>query len=208
MTRVKICGLTIYADALAAANLGADALGFVFAPRSRRRADPETVAAFASGLPPFVTLVGVFQDQPLSEVREIMKGCGLHVAQLHGLESPSYLLELGLPSFKAFSVKREEDIAGIALYPGAGGYLLDSGAGGSGLPFDWTLAAAARKFGRIVVAGGLTPGNVGEAIKTARPWGVDTAGGVEVSPGVKDHRRIAEFMKAVRDADRALEEAG
>lgn len=201
MTRVKICGLTNLADALGAAEAGADALGFVFAERSRRRADPETVASFSRKLPPLVTLVGVFQDQPISYVREVMSKCGLHVAQLHGNESARYIEELGYPVLKAISISTAADLERLKGFPEAGGFLLDSGAGGTGVAFDWTLAAQAKKYGRIVLAGGLTPENVAEAVLRVRPWAVDTAGGVEASPGIKDMDKVIRFIHGAKTAE-------
>lgn len=207
MTRVKICGLTRKEDALAAADLGADALGFVFAPTSKRRADPEGVSAIVAALPPFVTAVGVFQNQPLEEVRGIMAHCGLALAQLHGAEDKDYIAALGLPVLKALSMAGEDDLRKLDLYPSLSTVLLDSSSGGSGMTFDWSLArlAAARK--RIILAGGLNPDNVGEAVVSARPWGVDVAGGVEASPGVKDLAKLKRFFESVRAADARLERA-
>lgn len=205
MTRVKICGLTNLTDALAAAKLGADAVGFVFAPRSKRRADPEAVAAISAALPPFVTSVGVFQDQPLEEVRAIMARCRLHVAQLHGIEDVCYMRELGHPVLKALSLSGAEDLTKLNLYPNEATVLLDSSMGGSGMTFDWNIAKVAGERKRIILAGGLDPANVGEAIIQSRPWGVDVAGGVEASPGVKDHNKLMLFFESVRSADGRLE---
>lgn len=201
MTRVKICGLTNFKDALGAAEAGADALGFVFAERSRRRADVEAVASFAGDLPPLITLVGVFQDQPLSYVREIMGKCGLHVAQLHGNENARYLAELGHATLKAVSLSCDSDLEKLKGFPLARAFLLDSGSGGSGQTFDWALAAKAKTFGRVVLAGGLTPENVAEAVCRVRPWAVDTAGGVEASPGIKDMDKVMRFIHAAKTAE-------
>lgn len=204
MTKVKICGLTRRDDALWAAEWGADALGFVFAPRSKRRATPETVASFVGEIPPFVTLVGVFQDQPLSEVKRVMADCRLHVAQLHGAEAERYLAELALPALKAVGVSSAADVERLAEFPSSTAFLLDGGTGGTGRPFDWALARAAQRFGRIVLAGGLTPANVAEAIRSVHPWAVDTASGVETSPGVKSAKKMREFIRRVRETDREL----
>lgn len=208
MTRVKICGLTRRDDALAAAEWGADALGFVFAERSKRRADPDAVARIVEEVPPFVTLVGVFQDQPLSEVRRIMAVTGLHVAQLHGRESPEFLDGLGCPVLKAVSIGSEADLEILKHYPRRTSFLLDSGPGGSGRTFDWAWARMAMRHWRIVLAGGLTPENVAEAVRAVHPWAVDTASGVESAPGVKDARRMHEFIRNVREVDRTLERSG
>ncbi len=204
MTRIKICGLTNRDDALGAAEWGADALGFVFAQGSKRRADPEVVEGFTGELPPFVTLVGVFQDQPLSEVMEIMDRCRLHVAQLHGLEDERYIAELKRPVLKVLSMDSRGDLVKFERFANLHSFLLDSGKGGTGQTFDWSLALAAMKYGRIVLAGGLTPDNVTEAIRCVRPWGVDTASGVEKAPGIKDPERVREFIHRVRGADSAL----
>ena len=204
-TRVKICGLTRREDALLAADLGADALGFVFAPRSRRRASPESVARIAEELPPFVTLVGVFLDQPEAEVRETVSTCRLSVAQLHGSKDPDYVRRLGLRVLKAVSLVHREDLDQLARYPGLSAFLLDSVAngerGGTGKAFDWGWAADARRFGRIVLAGGLHPGNVADAMRTARPWAVDVCSGTESSPGIKDPGKLRDFICRVRETD-------
>ena len=178
--------------------------GFVFANRSRRRTEVEVVAAAAREVPPFVTLVGVFQDQPISEVREIMAACGLHVAQLHGHESPDYIEKLGLPCLKAISLGVHGDLEKMARYPQERSFLLDSASGGSGEPFDHSLALSAMRYGRVILAGGLDPDNVGEAIMRVRPWGVDTASGVESAPGVKDALKIKLFIQKVREVDDSL----
>jgi phosphoribosylanthranilate isomerase len=204
MTRIKICGLTRKEDALGAAEWGADALGFVFAPRSKRRADPETVAQFIGEVPPFVTLVGVFQDQPLSEVARIMRECRLHVAQLHGLEDERFIEELGMPVLKAVGLSAASDVEKLGNFPGHGSFLLDSAKGGSGKGFERSWALEAMRYGRIVLAGGLTPVNVAEAIRAVRPWGVDTASGVESAPGIKDSEKVRSFIGRVRDADSEL----
>ncbi|MBI5016556.1 MAG: phosphoribosylanthranilate isomerase [Deltaproteobacteria bacterium] len=200
-TRVKVCGLTRRDDALAAADLGADALGFVFAPKSRRRADPEVVARVAEEVPPFVTLVGVFQDQSLDEVRSLVNRCRLHLAQLHGREDLAYARALGCRVLKAVSLEGPEDVASLAAFPGLSGYLLDSGSGGTGRAFDWSWAVEARRFGRIVLAGGLHPGNAAAAVRAVRPWAIDAASGTEAAPGVKDLAKIAALLRAVRRAD-------
>jgi phosphoribosylanthranilate isomerase len=220
--RVKVCGLTSRDDALYAVEYGADALGFVFAPHSRRRADPEVVAGIVAELPPEVTAIGVFQDQPVATVRECMLGCGLHVAQLHGDEDLAYLRALAAPLLKAVGVATRVDLARLDDFPGLTTFLLDAvvasspagrsppgsygrPAGGTGRTFDWCLAAAARERARIVLAGGLTPENVAEGVRVARPWGVDAATGTERGPGRKDLRSLRRF---IREAHRAAVEAG
>ncbi|NOY43944.1 MAG: phosphoribosylanthranilate isomerase [Deltaproteobacteria bacterium] len=200
-TRVKVCGLTRRDDALLAADLGADALGFVFAPGTKRPVDPEVVARVVEELPPFVAAVGVFRNQPVNEVRRLVRGCGLHLAQLHGDEDPAYIRALGLPVLKAVGIVGPADLDRLGRYPGLTAFLLDAPGGGTGRTIDWGLAREARRYGRIVLAGGLTPENVAEAIRTVRPWAVDAASGTEARPGVKDPDRLRRFLEAVRAAD-------
>ncbi len=199
MLFVKICGITSLADALAAVNAGADGLGFVFAEKSKRRADPATLGRIGEKLPPSVKLFGVFQNQPPEYVNGVMRECGLNVAQLHGGEDAEYFGEIDFPVLKAFGVKSREDLRQIERFA-LPEFLLDSGSGGSGEVFDWNLALEAKKYGKVILAGGLTPENVGEAVRKVRPFGVDTAGGVEKSPGVKDHLKVAEFISAAKGA--------
>jgi phosphoribosylanthranilate isomerase len=209
MIRVKICGLTRRDDALGAADAGADALGFVFAPGSRRPADPEVVARLAEELPPFVTLVGVFLDQPAEEVIAAARTCRLGLVQLHGSEDEAYVRSLGLRTLKAISLSSRDDLGLLARYPGAGTFLLDSAVrgerGGTGVAFDWSWAVEAKRYGRIVLAGGLHPGNVAEAIRRVAPWAVDVCSGTEVSPGIKDPEKVREFIRRARAAAREEE---
>lgn len=196
--RVKICGLTRRDDALRAAALGADALGFVFAPGSRRLVDAETVARIVEELPPFVTAVGVFRDQPLDEVRGLVRSCGLGLAQLHGDEGPAYLEALGIPVLKALGLDGAEDLVRLERYPGLRTVLLDAGTGGTGRTFDWAWAVKAGRTRRIVLAGGLTPENVEEAVRRVRPWAVDCCSGTEAGPGVKDPEKVRLFVERAK----------
>jgi phosphoribosylanthranilate isomerase len=202
--RVKVCGITRGEDALRAADLGADAVGFVFAEKSRRRADPETVRRIVQELPPLVTAVGVFQDQQVGEVRGIVEACRLDLAQLHGSEDAAYIQALGLKVVKAVHIARRRDLETLAAYPGLKTFLLDAAVGGSGASFDWAWAVAAKRFGRIVLAGGLHPGNVAEAIRRVRPWAVDAASGTEISPGIKDPEKLRLFIRNARAAAESL----
>jgi phosphoribosylanthranilate isomerase len=205
VTRIKVCGITRWEDALLAAELGADALGFVFVSRSPRRADPNVVARIVTKLPPFVTAVGVFQDQALEEVREIVDGCRLDWVQLHGSEDDDYMQRLGSKVLKAVSIARREDLGVLAQHAGRGAFLLDTAvggaAGGTGKTFDWAWAVEAKTFGRIVLAGGLHGGNVAEAIRRVQPWAVDAASGTEAAPGIKDSEKLRSFIRAARRAD-------
>lgn len=204
MTRVKICGITGPEDAALAAEAGAAALGFNFVPGTPRCLSPEIAGAIIAGLPPFVTAVGVFLDQPLEEVLRTAALAGVGAVQLHGSEGPDYARRIPLKVIKAIPVAGRASLAGLAGYP-AHAFLLDShraGApGGTGRTFDWELALEARRQGRIVLAGGLTPQNVAEAVRRVRPFAVDVASGVESRPGVKDPQKVRDFIAAVRGAD-------
>ncbi|MHB9149502.1 MAG: tryptophan synthase subunit alpha [Thermoleophilia bacterium] len=213
MVQVKICGLTRRDDALRAVECGADALGFVFVPSSRRRADAATVARVVSDLPPTVTTLGVFQDQPVADVRDIMLSCGLDVAQLHGAEDTHYMETLALPVLKAIGLSGRGDLRSASRYRGLGVILLDAAhvecsadgdrrivTGGTGVPFDWALADSAHRFGRIVLSGGLHPDNVAQAIAAVRPWALDVASGVEREPGRKDPDKLRLFLRRAKKA--------
>lgn len=201
MVRVKICGNVTLKDTMAAVEAGADAVGFVFYAKSPRVVSPKAVAAIVSHLPPFVSTVGLFVNEKPDLVRQIMSDCGLAYAQLHGEESPQYCAELRLPVVKAIRVRTAEDLANLSAYR-VKAILLDTYVegkiGGTGVTFDWGLAVEARSWGPIVLAGGLTPDNVGEAVSRVRPYGVDVSSGVESSPGVKDHAKVRAFVENVK----------
>ncbi|GAW90990.1 phosphoribosylanthranilate isomerase [Calderihabitans maritimus] len=200
--RVKICGITEWEEARVALDQGAHALGFVFAP-SRRYINPEKAREIICRLPPFVTRVGVFVNEKRYAVQEIATFCRLDVLQFHGEESPEYCRGYSQQVIKAFSVKDRSVLEDMSRYQ-VDAYLLDAYVpgkrGGTGQTFDWEIAAEARKLGRpIILAGGLNPDNVGEAIARVKPYAVDVSSGVETD-GKKDARKIAEFMAAVRRA--------
>ncbi|HUL60837.1 MAG TPA: phosphoribosylanthranilate isomerase [Anaeromyxobacteraceae bacterium] len=200
--QVKICGITRREDAEAAVRLGADALGFNFWPRSKRFVSPEAARAIVRALPPFVTAVGVFVDPSRDELLRAAEASGIAVVQLHGDEPPALCASIPLPVIKAIRVATPHDLAALASYE-VSAFLLDSaspGYGGSGQPFDWELAAEAAAEVRVILAGGLGPDNVAEAIRTVRPYAVDVASGVESSPGVKDPTLLERFIRAAREA--------
>lgn len=201
MVRVKICGNVTLKDTMAAVEAGADAVGFVFYAKSPRVVSPKAVAAIVSHLPPFVSTVGLFVDEKPDLVRQIMSDCGLAYAQLHGEESPQYCAELRLPVVKAIRVRTGGDLANLSAYR-VKAILLDTYvegvAGGTGTTFDWGLAVEAKSWGPIVLAGGLTPDNVGDAVSRVQPYGVDVSSGVESSPGVKDHAKVKAFIENVK----------
>jgi phosphoribosylanthranilate isomerase len=199
MTRVKICGITNPEDALMAVRCGADALGFVFA-QSSRQITPEAAKGIIELLPPLISTVGVFVDQPARRVAEIAQLCHLDAIQLHGEEPPAYCREFTIKVIKAFRV-RDQSIANEVASYDVDAYLLDSPTGGgTGRKFDWDLIPEID--GRIILAGGLSPANVRDVIRKIRPYGVDVSSGVERIPGQKDHRLMEEFVRNVRQCDR------
>lgn len=204
MVRVKICGMTNRDDALLAAELGADALGFIFYPKSPRAISPEAAREIIRRLPPFVLTVGVFVDEEPARVEELAAYAGLDWLQLHGAESPDYCRAVGRRVIKGFRVKGEESLALLAPYHGAvQAFLLDTyrpgTPGGTGETFDWELARRAKELGPIILAGGLTYNNVAQAIRQAQPDAVDVASGVEAAPGKKDPDKLRAFIDAVKN---------
>jgi phosphoribosylanthranilate isomerase len=197
---VKICGITREEDALLAVAMGADAVGFMFAP-SPRQVTPSVAASIANRLPPEVLTVGVFRDEAPRRVVEIVQRAGLRAAQLHGHESredAGYVAVRVPLTIKAFAAG-DPALARAGEY-GAAIVMIDSPSPGSGKVFDWRLAEGAPRARRLVLAGGLTPENVAEAIRVVRPWGVDVSTGVEASPGRKDPRAVRAFVAAARAA--------
>jgi phosphoribosylanthranilate isomerase len=204
VTLIKICGITNLEDACRAMALGADALGFIFAP-SPRKTDPSNVQRIVRNLPGPVLKVGVFVDEEVEKVNDVTAQCALDLVQLHGRESPEYCAKVGVPVIKALRVEGNDLALKMERYPGAV-ILLDSGsgarAGGTGKPFDWELARKAEWKRGFILSAGLNPQNVGEAIRLFRPLAVDVCSGLEESPGKKDLRKMADFVAEVRRADR------
>lgn len=203
MTKVKICGITNLEDALFAAEAGADALGFNFYAKSPRFIVPDRAREIVLRLPPFVAKVGVFVNEELDRVKEIMAYCSLDCAQLHGDETPEQVAALAPRAIKAVRVRSAADIERLAQYQ-AIAYLLDTyhptKHGGTGEAFDWELAVEARSHGPIILAGGLTPDNVADAIERVHPYAVDVSSGVEAAPGIKDHQKVRRFIMAAKGA--------
>ncbi len=203
MTRVKICGITNLEDALFAAEAGADALGFVFYAQSPRCITPDRTREIILHLPPFLTKVGVFVNDELDRVGEIMAHCHLDYAQLHGDETPEQVAALAPRAIKAVRVRSAADVERLSAYQAAA-YLLDAyhptKPGGTGETWDWELAVAAKPYGPIILAGGLTPENVGDAIERVHPYAVDVSSGVEAAPGIKDHQKVQCFITAAKGA--------
>lgn len=199
--RIKICGVTRAEDALAAVRLGADALGFNFWPGSKRHVTPAAARAIIARLPPFVTSVGVFVNQLEGEMRAIAAETGIQLFQLHGDEPPELCARLPLPVVKAIPVDQVRTLSRLLSYE-VSAFLLDTpsrGYGGSGQPFDWSLAEGVSEVAPVILAGGLTPENVAAAVRAVRPYAVDVASGVESSPGVKDMGRMSRFFAAVQE---------
>ena len=206
MTRVKICGLRRAEDAVAAVAAGADALGFNFWKGTPRYVAPSEAATMVSTAPPGVLTVGVFVDEEPERVAEIADQTGIMALQLHGNETPEYLDSLGaFLKIKAIKVGPGFDPAELDDYGSASLFLLEGlvtgMVGGTGRTFDWSIAEKAKEHGKIILAGGLNLGNVAEAVRRVRPWGVDVASGVESEPGRKDPRLIRAFIQAARSAD-------
>lgn len=197
---IKICGITNLEDALTSIEAGCDALGFVFA-KSPRRITLKEARAIIKEIPPSVKRVGVFVNEEQARVREIAETCRLDLLQFHGDETPDYCSQFEHPVIKAFRIKDGESLKELANYKVVA-YLLDSHSeevyGGTGKRFDWELARVAKAFGPIILAGGLDPSNVVQAIKRILPYGVDVSSGVEARPGKKDPLKIREFIQAVR----------
>jgi phosphoribosylanthranilate isomerase len=199
---VKICGITNLPDALAAAQAGADAIGFVFYPQSPRYIEIQAAALIARSVPPHLTKVGVFVDASEDLVVRAASDCGLNILQFHGNETPEYCLQFGLLSMKAFRISGPESLKRLSSFQ-TDAWLLDAYVpnklGGTGDTFNWELAIEARKMGRpVFLAGGLTPTNVADAVGLVLPYGVDVSSGVEQSPGKKDHARIRAFVQAAK----------
>ncbi len=202
VVRVKVCGITRLEDAKATWEAGADALGLNFYPKSPRCVDVATAAALARTRPPLGVVVGVFVNAPADEIRAKVRECGLTAVQLHGDEPPESCAGFGVPVIKALRVRGPEDVARARTYLGVGdvaGLLLDGAApgyGGGGVSFDWSLVAGLTGSGTpVLVAGGLTPANVAEAVRATRPYGVDVASGVESAPGIKDLDAVRAFIR-------------
>ena len=207
-TRIKFCGLTRPGDVRLACELGADAIGFVFAAGSSRRIEPEEARAMRHALAPLVDAVALFRDNPVDEVREVVRQVRPSLLQFHGNEDDAFCRGFGVPYLKAIAMGSELALQHPAalhvLYPSASGFLFDShapgGAGGSGKPFDWArIPAGVQK--PFMLAGGLSADNVFDAIMATLPWGVDVSSGIESTPGVKDGDKMRAFVEEVRRAD-------
>ena len=208
-TRIKFCGLTRAGDVRLACELGVDAVGFVFAQRSRRRIEPGHARMLKQALSPMVSAVALFMETPADEVRQAIRALRPDLLQFHGREDDAWCRQFGVPYLKAIPMAVADSAANtedalFGAYPGAAGFLLDSHApgqaGGSGQAFDWTAIPAALSRPALL-AGGLSPENVHDAIRQVAPWGVDVSSGIESAPGLKDGERMRRFIEEVRRAD-------
>lgn len=199
MVKIKICGISNLEDAELAVELGADALGFVFA-ESPRHISAEVARAIIQSLPPFVSKVGVFVNEEERKVKEIAAICQLDALQFHGEESADYCQKFEQKAIKAFRVGQDFDLSILGQYK-VDAYLLDTFApdayGGTGKIFDWNIAVEAKKYGRIILSGGLNPENVVEAVRLVQPYAVDVSSGVEAEPGKKDPARMKTFFESI-----------
>ncbi len=204
-TKVKICGITNLPDAQAAIAAGADMLGLVFYDQSPRNLTIPAAAEITRQLPPDVLRVGLFVNAEEPFIFSAIQACGLNLLQFHGDEPPEFCTQFGMMTIKAFRISDAASLAGLRHYA-TDAYLLDAYTpgirGGSGHRFNWELAVQASEFGKpIFLAGGLTPENVGEAVRQVRPFAVDVSSGVELAPGKKDAAKIQNFIANVRQAD-------
>ena len=204
-TRVKICGLTRAEDARLAVALGADALGLVFHEPSPRNVSVAQARQIVEGLPPFVTVVGLFVNAPRDRVEAVLRQVRIDLLQFHGDEMQDDCLGFGRPWIKALRMRPELDLAAeMRVYPAATGFLVDAwhpdAMGGTGQAFDWNLLPVHLARG-LTLAGGLTPGNVGEALARVRPFAVDVSSGVEADKGIKDSGKMADFLNEIQQFD-------
>jgi phosphoribosylanthranilate isomerase len=207
--RVKICGIRSLEEAEVAIEAGADALGFNFWPRSARYIDPKLAREISASLPAFIATVGVFVNEPTDSIKELALSSGLSAVQLHGDETPDDCKALsGLKVIKALRVDDKFSPESVIQY-GANAILLDAAVrgeyGGTGRSFDWSAAVNTRKHAKVILAGGLTIENVGQAIDQVRPFAIDVCSGVESEPGKKDLLKIQEFMSSVNEANAHLQ---
>lgn len=205
-TRVKFCGITRPEDAVAAASAGVDAIGLVFHPASPRAVTPEQARRIVQALPPLITVVGLFVDPQRERVETVLDMLRIDLLQFHGDECPADCDSFGVPYIKAVRMQPGLDVAAFAkAYPQARALLLDTYragiAGGTGETFDWSQVPAS--IGRpLILAGGLTPANVGEAIRAVRPYAVDVSGGIEAAKGIKHPGKMDAFMNEVMGVER------
>lgn len=206
--RIKICGITREEDALTAARLGVDAVGFIFVKKSPRYVSPDRAAAIAAHLPPFISRVGVFADETPENVTAVACSGAIDTIQLHGNETPDYCRRIAFPLIKALGLRPDFNFAQVRKFP-VSGILLDTWKGGlkggTGIAGDWDLARrVAQLCDRTILAGGLGPSNLDTALTAVRPYGVDVNSGVEISPGIKNPHKMREAVRIIKNWRPAL----
>lgn len=203
MVKVKICGITNLDDAMAAAAFGADALGFVFFKKSPRYISPANAKKMIKKLSPFISTVGVFVNEDKNTIKKTVSQAGIDILQLHGDEPPAACRFPEHLVIKAIRVKSIDNLEIISKYKDkVSAFLLDTytpeGFGGTGQIFNWDIAAEAKKFGRVILAGGLTPENIEKAVRLVHPYAVDVSSGVEAEKGKKDHNKMKLFIERAK----------
>ncbi len=203
MIKVKICGITNIEDAMHAVECGADALGFVFYHLSPRHVTEKVAKKIISHLPPFILTVGIFVNESVENISRTVKKCDIDIVQLHGDEGPGFCKKIRKRVIKAVRIKNSESLKTLSLYKNkTNALLLDSFNedvyGGTGNRFDWSLAKKAKRYGKIILAGGLNIENVSKAVKLVKPYGVDVSSGVEAGPGKKDKKKVKMFIKLAK----------
>ncbi len=202
MIRIKVCGITRLEDAMSASGLGVDAIGFIFYEKSKRFIRPSDAAAIIRRIPPFISTVGIFVDASLDEICSVMGLTGIGAVQLHGDETPEFCNQCPGRVIKAFRVSSDFRLSTIRQYNGLSAFLLDTWDenlhGGTGRPLDWAVAAKATSYGNLVLAGGLGPSNLAEAIAAVTPYGVDLNSGIEILPGQKNPQKMRQAVEIVR----------
>ncbi|BDU50880.1 phosphoribosylanthranilate isomerase [Haliovirga abyssi] len=202
--KVKICGITRLEDAQVAIENGVDALGFIFYKKSKRYIEPNKVKEIIKNIPPFISKVGVFVNEDINDIKRIGKELKLDILQLHGEESVEYLKELekGFTVVKAFRIKDIRELEKIKDYK-IKWFLLDTYSskeyGGTGEKFNWEIVKEAKKYGKVILAGGLNSENIKLAIDELKPYGVDISSGVEIDKGIKDRKKIIDIMRIIKD---------
>jgi len=200
--RIKICGITRTEDALAAAMLGVDALGFIFFRKSPRYIEPAAAAEIIRKLPPYISRVGVFVNETPETIAEVVRIAGIDTLQLHGEETADFCRSMSIPVVKSLGMRPDFDFSALTTFPVAG-FLLDTWkgglTGGSGVCGDWNIArAVTNRCDRVILAGGLNPSNVSSALDAVMPYGVDLNSGVEVKPGIKNPRKMRDAVQVIR----------
>jgi phosphoribosylanthranilate isomerase len=202
--KIKVCGITNAEDAQAAVECGADAVGFIFTQLSSRYVTPAAAREIIQTLPPFVTPVGVLVNMRREAVQDIVAISGVRCLQFHGDETAMDMVGYQVPVYKAFRVRQGFDVNIIERFPSRT-FLMDTFAeglnGGTGRQFDWRIAIEAKRFGRVILSGGLSPSNIEEAVQTVKPYAVDVNSGVESSPGKKDRNKLKEVFSVLRNKE-------